>query len=292
MIMAKILDGRVVQAKIEKTLTAAIRRFRPKPRLVIIQVGERPEAALYVKRKKEFGERIGAKVAHRRYLETITEAKLISKIRNFNNDSAVHGIIVQIPLPKQLNTARILNAIKTSKDVDGLSAANLQLAWQNDHDGFRPATARGVLTLLDYYKISLRGQTAVIIGHSALVGKHLALACLNAGATVTICDRGTKNLKAVTRPGDILIAAAGAPRLITKKHVRANQVIVDVGINVLPGQKLLAEIGKRKVVGDVVFEKVAPIVRAISPVPGGVGPLTIACLFENLVEAYRQQRKK
>lgn len=275
-----------MQAEIEKKLLARCRRLAVKPHLVIIQVGKRPESTLYIERKKEFGARIGARITHARYPQTITEAKLISEIINFNNDPVAHGIIVQIPLPKQFNTARILNAISASKDVDGLSAENIQMAWQNNQGGFRPATARGVLTLLEHYKIPLRGRTVTVIGRSALVGKHLALACLNAGATVTICHRETKNLSAVTKLADILIVSAGSPGLITKKYVRANQVIVDVGINVLSGQKLLEEIGKRKIVGDVAFAEVVPIVRAISPVPGGVGPLTIACLFENLIEAY------
>ncbi|MFH1170718.1 MAG: bifunctional 5,10-methylenetetrahydrofolate dehydrogenase/5,10-methenyltetrahydrofolate cyclohydrolase [Candidatus Vogelbacteria bacterium] len=290
--MAKVLDGRVVQVEIEKKLTATCSRLAVKPHLVIIQVGQRPESTLYIARKKEFGERVGVSITHARYPQTITEAKLISEINNFNHNPAVHGIIVQIPLPKQLNTARILNAISAMKDVDGLSAVNLQLAWQNNPNGFRPATARGVLALLDYYRIPLRGRSVVIIGRSALVGKHLVLACLNAGATVTVCHRETKNLSAITKLADILIVSAGSPGLITKKYVGANQVVVDVGINVLSGQKLLEEIGKRKIVGDVAFAEVAPIVRAISPVPGGVGPLTIACLFENLMEAYHQQIKR
>src|SRR3989344_7012774 len=166
--MVKILDGRVVQAGIKKKLTAVIHRFVLKPHLVIIQIGKRPESTLYIARKKEFGEQIGVKITHARYPQTITEAKLISEINNFNNDSRAHGIIVQIPLPPQLNTTRILNAISAVKDVDGLSAVNLQRAWHNDQGGFRPATARGVLTLLDYYKIPLRGRSAVIIGRSAL----------------------------------------------------------------------------------------------------------------------------
>lgn len=281
-----------MQAEIKKKLIARCCRLAVKPHLVIVQVGKRPESTLYIARKKEFGEQVSVKITHTCYLQTITAAKLISEIINFNNNPAVHGIIVQIPLPKQLNTARILNVISPAKDVDGLSAVNLQRAWQNDRGGFRPATARGVLTLLDHYKIPLRGRSVVIIGRSALVGKHLALACLNAGATVTICHRETKNLSATTKQADILIVAAGSPGLITKKYVRANQVVVDVGINVLSGQKLLEEVGKRKIVGDVAFAEVAPIVRALSPVPGGVGPLTIACLFENLIEAYRRQMKR
>lgn len=290
--MTKILDGRIIQTKIKREIIAAIRRFAPKPHLVIIQVGEQPESTIYIEQKKEFGKQLGVNVTHARYSQTITEAGLISKITEFNNDPLVHGIIVQIPLPKRLTSARILDTVAAGKDVDGLSAANLQLVWQNDCLGFRPATTRAVLTLLDYYNISLRGRTVTVVGRSALVGKHLALACLNAGATVTICHRETEDLRRFTRLGDILIVAAGSPQLITEKYVRANQTVIDVGINVLPGQKSPAGIGKRKIAGDVAFEKAAPLVKAISPVPGGVGPLTIACLFENLVEAYRRQTKK
>lgn len=289
-IMLRILDGRVVQDKIKAALIK--RRLSPAPHLVIIQVGERPESSLYIERKKKFGTQLGVKVTHARYPSTISETKLITAINHFNNCPTVHGIIVQIPLSKHLATTLILNAVRAVKDVDGLSATNLQSAWQNRTDGFRPATARAVLTLLDYYKIPLRGQEVVIIGRSALVGKLIALACLNAGATVTVCHRETKHLPTVTKRADILIVAAGAPGLITKKYVRAGQVVVDVGINVLPRGKLLKGIGPRKIVGDVAFGEVARVVRAISPVPGGVGPLTIACLFQNLIEAYRRQKGK
>jgi len=283
--MPKILNGRIVQAEIKQKLERICHRLKRSPHLVILQVGARLESNLYIRKKQEFGEQIGAKVTHARYPETIAEKKLISEIVNFNNDSGVHGIIVQIPLPKKLNVARILNTVAPAKDVDGLSAVNLQTAWQNRNNGFRPATACGVLALLNYYKVPLAGREVVVVGRSALVGKPIALACLNMGATVTICHRQTNNLSGVTRRADILIVATGSPGLITQKSVRAGQVIIDVGINVLPMGKLSSEIGRRKVVGDVVFEKVAPIVKAISPVPGGVGPLTIASLFENLFTA-------
>lgn len=284
--MTKILDGRVVQAEIQKKLAAAFSGCRPEPRLAIVQVGERPESTLYVERKKEFAQTVGVAVAHARYPETVAAAELLAAIKNLNQDKAVHGIIVQIPLPGSLSTATILNAVDRRKDIDGLSALNLQALWQNDATGFRPATARGVMKLLDYYQIPLAGREVAVVGRSALVGKPIALACLNAGATVTISHRQTRDLVAVTKRADILIVAAGAPGLITKNHVREGQVVVDVGINVVSGPKLLEEVGGRKLVGDVAFAEVAPLVAAISPVPGGVGPLTIACLFENLLEAY------
>ena len=266
--MAKILDGRLVQTEIKKTLIATRRSLLFEPQLVIVQVADRPESNLYIERKQQFGAQIGVKVTVAHYSATSTAAALISIIKNFNADTAVQGIIVQLPLPPSLPPARILNAVDPVKDVDGLSAGS----------DFQPATARAVLTLLNYYRFPLAGREVVVVGRSALVGKPIALACLNAGATVTVCHRQTKNLSAVTGRAAILIAAAGARGLITKKHVRAGQVVIDVGINVIAA-------AKRKIVGDVAFAEVVKIVRAISPVPGGVGPLTIACLFENLLAA-------
>ena len=147
------------------------------------------------------------------------------------------------------------------------------------------------MTLLEHYQIPVAGRLVTVVGRSALVGKPIALTCLNAGATVTVCHRQTPNLSAVTKQADILISAAGSPNLITSNHVHKDQVVIDVGINVITGEKLIEEVGSRKLVGDVDFTAVAPIVEAISPVPGGVGPLTIACLFENLLEAYIKQSR-
>ncbi|MEK7208871.1 MAG: bifunctional 5,10-methylenetetrahydrofolate dehydrogenase/5,10-methenyltetrahydrofolate cyclohydrolase [Patescibacteria group bacterium] len=266
--MAKILDGRIVQAEIKKTLMAARRRLLFEPQLVIIQVGARPESNLYIERKQKFGEEIGVKVTRARYAEKITETKLISAIKNFNADPTVQGIIVQLPLPRHLPPAPILNAVDLAKDVDGLAAGS----------NFQSATARAVLTLLDYYNFPLAGRKVTVVGRSTLVGKPIALACLKVGATVTIGHQQTKNLSMITKRADILIVATGAAGLITKNYVRPEQVVIDVGINVVDNQKQ-----KRKIIGDVTFAEVAKIVRAISPVPGGVGPLTIACLFENLL---------
>lgn len=295
----KLLDGRVVQAEIKKRLLDACSALELKPHLVIIQVGERAESTLYIERKKEFANSIGVTVTHAHYPETISQADLISAIQNFNQDKLVHGIIVQIPLPDHLFTRTILNIINVEKDVDGLSASSLQSAWHNK-PGLRPATACGVLALLNYYNIPLAGRGVAVVGRSALVGKPIALACLNAGATVTVCHRQTSNLSAVTKQADILISAAGSPNLITVDHVHRGQMVIDVGIsatarrdgNVVSSEKLAEEVGSRKLVGDVDFTAVAPTVAAISPVPGGVGPLTIACLFENLLSAYTQQNSQ
>ncbi len=268
--MAKILDGKKLNAQIAEGLKKKITKLRAKPKLLIIQVGENAESSTYIKRKIIFGERIGALVELKRYPANIREKKLISEIENFNIDRLTHGVIVQLPLPPHLNQSRIIGALNPDKDVDGF------------HGHFTPATARGVITMLDSYGLKIAGKKAVVVGKSELVGKPIALALLSRGATVTVCHKQTKDLKKETLQAEILVVAAGHPKLITKNHVSKGAVVVDVGINILKNKKL---------VGDVDFPNVSKLTKAISPVPGGVGPMTVASLFENLLEAYRLQTK-
>ncbi|KKU50288.1 MAG: hypothetical protein A3F53_02720 [Candidatus Zambryskibacteria bacterium RIFCSPHIGHO2_12_FULL_48_10] len=263
--MTIILDGKKLSGKIASNLEGKISKLRKKPKLVIVQVGSTEESNRYIRRKIIFGERIGAEVAHRKYPTGITEKKLISEIGLLNSDRKIHGIIVQLPLPSHLDQGRIIGALDPVKDVDGF------------HGLFTPATAKGVIVMLDNYKVEIAGKKAVVVGKSELVGKPIALALLRSGATVTVCHKQTKNLKRETIQADILVVAAGHPKLITKSHVKKGAVVIDVGINVLKNGKLS---------GDVDFKKVSKIVRAISPVPGGIGPMTVASLFENLLEAY------
>ena len=260
-----ILDGRKLGAEIATRLARKIKRLKQKPKLVIVQVGSVPESDKYIKRKKIFGEKIGAQVLHKKYPGNVSKRKLVSEISRLNRNSSVHGIIVQLPLPKHLRN--VPGLITEEKRVDGGKY-------------FRPATAKGVLALLDKYKIKIAGKKVVIVGRTDLVGKPIALEMLKRNATVTICHSQTKNLRKETKQAEILIAAAGKPNLITKNHVSKSQIVVDVGINILPSGKLS---------GDVDFKNVSKIVKAISPVPGGVGPMTVASLFENLVEAYKLQ---
>ena len=301
---AKILDGRIVRDKIAQKLKAEIsRRSLPsreakgsKPKLVILQVGDLAQSNTYIHDKILFGQKIGAIVNHQKLPENITQEKLISLISILNTDRQVTGIIVQMPIPKSLDKDQIIDSISPQKDVDGLTSINLKLLWENRSEGHIPATTKGILTLLDYYKIPIAAKKVVVIGRSFLVGKPTALAFLNRNATVTICHKETRNLKLETRNADILVVAVGKPNLITKDHVRRGQVIVDVGINVVDNQQTTndkrlmtkpeSEIADRKIVGDVDFEKVEKIVSAITPVPGGIGPMTVASLFENLLLAY------
>jgi len=306
--MAKILSGKIVNEKIAKELKTEIsRRSSPssgakgsKPKLVIIQVGDLPESNAYIARKIAFGEKIGAIVDHQKFPQDITQEKLITMISKLNTDSSVTGIIVQMPLPKHLDKDEIIESIKPQKDVDGLTSQNIKKLWENKNGAIIPATTKGVLSLLSYYKIPVSRQKVVIVGRSSLVGKPTLLAFLNNDATVTVCHKATKNLPEQTKSADILVVATGKPNLIGKEHVTKGQVVVDVGINVISqtqnselrtqnSTKPEVEPTSRQLIGDVDFDGVKNIVAAISPVPGGIGPMTVASLFENLLDAYKSQ---
>lgn len=303
--MAKILDGKIVRDKIAKELETKIKALPAggppsrRPKLVIIQVGNLPESNAYINQKVKFGERIGSLVDHQKFAENISQDELTSNLQQLNADSSVHGIIVQMPIAKHLDKDTLIDSIDPAKDVDGLSAVNVKHLWENTNKGFIPATTKGILTLLDYYEIPIAGKKATIVGRSYLVGKPTAIAFLNRGATVTVCHSQTKDLKTETRNAEILVVAVGKPNLITKEHVSKGQVVIDVGINVVENRQktndkglLLKPEGEpetRKLVGDVAFDEVSKIVSAITPVPGGIGPMTVASLFENLLEAYKRQ---
>lgn len=299
--MAKILDGKIVRDKIQAKLSSQISELRTKPRLAIIQIGDLAESNTYIRQKVLFGEKIGAIVEHLKLDENTTQQTLNSHLSPLNSDASVHGIIIQLPIPKHLDKDLLINTIDPVKDVDGQTSINLKKLIENDPTGFTPATTRGVITLLDYYKIPVAQKHVVVVGRSSLVGKPTALSMLNKDATVTVCHSKTRKLEKITKLADILIVAAGKPKLITKNHVSKNQVVVDVGINVvgepintdLVGNRLSKmpenEPPGRKLIGDVDFDEVSKIVSAITPVPGGIGPLTVASLFQNLLEAYTHQ---
>ncbi len=302
--MVKILDGKILRDKIAQKLKQEItlrsRRSQGlRPKLVIIQVGNIPASNTYIRQKVLFGQKIGAIVDHQKLPENITQKALITRISSLNTDPDVTGIIVQMPFPAHLDKDAIIEAIDPRKDVDGLTSTNLKLLWEDKKEAIIPATTKGILALLDYYRIPIGGQKVVVVGRSFLVGKPTAIAFLNRHATVTICHSKTKNLKQETRNAQILVVAAGKPKLITKDHVSEGQIVVDVGINVSevqPRQEVEPQRGKsetepnnHKIVGDVDFEAVKSQVAAISPVPGGIGPMTVASLFENLLEAFTRQ---
>ncbi|MDO8487093.1 MAG: bifunctional 5,10-methylenetetrahydrofolate dehydrogenase/5,10-methenyltetrahydrofolate cyclohydrolase [Candidatus Curtissbacteria bacterium] len=277
--MAKLLDGKIVRDKIEGVLKSKIQNLLAAPRLVIIQVGDNPESNTYIAQKIKFGEKIGANIKHLKLPEDVTEKTLNFNIANFNSEKSINGIIIQLPIPENLDKNQIIEAIDPAKDVDCLHSANLKKLMENNPTGLVPATTKGILTLLEHYKINPAGKHVVVVGRSSLVGKPTALAFLNLDATVTVCHSKTNHLSLITKHSDILISAVGKPGLITKNHVSPGQTVVDVGTTVVDG----------KLKGDVAAGEVEKIVDWISPVPGGVGPMTVASLFQNLLQAYQNQ---
>lgn len=282
--MATILDGRVIRDRIREALKGKIARLSRPPALAIIQVGAREDSSAYIRQKQMFGESVGARVALKQFPEAVPEGEVLSYIEALNEDESTDGIILQIPLPAHLSKDALIEAIAPQKDVDGLTSKNAKCLWAGS-PRIIPATARGILTLLRAYDIDPKGKRVVVVGRSTLVGKPTALLLLSEHATVTIAHRETRNLPLITKEADILVAAVGCPYLIGKEHVSSGQTVIDVGINTPTGEKLDEEISEKKLVGDVDFDAVKDIVAAISPVPGGVGPMTVASLFENLVEA-------
>ena len=273
-----LLDGKKVSTDIKERLKIEFSKLSPKPKLVVILVGDDPASKLYVRSKQRACEEVGVVSEVILLDSSITEQQLILEIEKLNNDPTIHGILVQLPLPKHINETVVINSISDKKDVDGFHIMNKGRLF-NGMPGLYPATPLGVITLLKEYNIDIRKKHAVVIGRSNFVGRPMAGLLLNNDATVTICHRHTENLKQYTLQADIIVCAVGKPNLITADMVKEGAVVVDVGIN---------RIGK-KVVGDVDFENVKEKASYITPVPGGVGPMTIAMLLYNLLNCYNNQ---
>jgi len=283
--MATILDGKIVSGEVKdrlKALTAALPHGGPKPGLAVVQVGEDPASKIYVTNKEKACQEIGYhSVVHRLPADT-SEAALLKLVGELNEDSAIHGMLVQLPLPKTINSNKILLAIDPRKDVDGLHPTNLGLLVAG-LPGPKSCTPYGVMEMLRHYGISLEGKNAVVVGRSNMVGKPMAQMLLAANATVTQCHSRTRDLASETRRADVLVAAIGKARLITADMVKPGAVVVDVGTNRPNGGKLC---------GDVDFGPVSEVASAITPVPGGVGLMTIAMLMQNTWEAFCSQTGK
>ena len=277
---AKILDGKSLAASIrvdlKKKVDALVQRG-VKPGLAVILAGDDPASKVYVRNKTRACEEVGVRSQQIDYPASVTQEELIGRIRKLNADPAVHGILVQLPLPKQIDSARVLEAVAPHKDVDGFHEANLG-ALLAGRPRVVPCTPAGVMRLLEHAGVPLAGRNAVVIGRSNIVGKPVALLLLQKDATVTICHSKSRNLEMETRQADILIAAVGRAKLVTAAMVKPGACVIDVGVNRLPDGKL---------VGDVDFESVKEVAGAITPVPGGVGPMTIAMLLENCVQSCR-----
>ena len=275
-----ILDGRRIKNEILDSVKEEVNNLSIKPSLVVIQVGLDEASNVYIKQKEKMALDVGYKFLHVKYGEEVTTSELVKKIDELNNDDTVHGILVQMPLPSHIDEAVIQNAVRWDKDVDGLSSINAGRLFHNE-DALFPCTPYGILELLDKYNIDICGKHAVVVGRSNLVGKPMAMMLLNKGATVTMCHSKTKNLKEHTKMADILIVAVGKANFITSDMVKEDSVIIDVGINRL----------EDGICGDVDYDMVKDKVSYITPVPGGVGQMTVAMLSVNVLKAYQLQNK-
>ncbi|MDX2111710.1 MAG: bifunctional 5,10-methylenetetrahydrofolate dehydrogenase/5,10-methenyltetrahydrofolate cyclohydrolase [Verrucomicrobiota bacterium] len=288
----EIIDGKLVASHTLDSVKAEIIALGGLPPCVaFVRVGEDPASVFYVGSKQKAASRVGIESRLFVFPESITEAQLLHEVAQLNADPTVHGILVQSPLPKTISEQRIFDAIHPDKDVDGLNSLNQGLLCQEDERAFIPCTPLGVLELLAYYKVPTAGAHAVVVGRSVLVGKPAALLLMQkkstANATVTLCHSRTTDLGYHTRQADILIAAIGRANTIRADMVKPGAVVIDVGINRLPDPK---ETKGYRIVGDVAFDEVSPICSRITPVPGGVGLMTVAMLMKNTLKAWKRSR--
>lgn len=278
-----IIDGKALSAELKAQMTAGmpqiIERYGRVPHLVVILVGENPASQTYVRNKAKGCETVGMKSTVITLPEDITEADLLQQIEALNADDSVDGILVQLPLPKHIREQKVIDTISYEKDVDGFHPMNVARLWQNK-PCIVACTPKGIMEMLKAYGIMPKGKRAVVIGRSNIVGKPIAKLLLDANATVTIAHSRTEDLPSITREADILVAAIGKPKFVTADMVKDGAVIIDVGINRQEDGKLC---------GDVDYENVAPKASFITPVPGGVGPMTITMLLQNTIECFENR---
>jgi methylenetetrahydrofolate dehydrogenase (NADP+) / methenyltetrahydrofolate cyclohydrolase len=280
---AKIIDGKQVAGALRKRLKTELQGYLAQdvtPTLAVIQVGEDPASSVYVRNKHLACAEIGIRSLSCMLPHTVSETDLLSKIDEFNRDKTVHGILVQLPLPSAINTSRVLASIDVCKDVDGFHAHNVGKLLQKQGE-LTPCTPRGIMTLLAHTGISLPGKHAVVIGASTSVGRPMAMELLNGACTVTVCNSRTEDLAYHVGSADIVVAAVGKPELVKGEWIKDGAVVIDVGINRQEDGKL---------VGDVDFQGASKKAAWITPVPGGVGPMTVATLMENTLRATALQQ--
>ena len=289
---ANIIDGKQIAADLrastKELVTEFIDKYNKAPTLAVVLVGEDPASQVYVKTKTKMAKEIGMNVEDHFFEKTVSETDLLDLIHNLNSNKEVNGILVQLPLPDHIDSRVIIDAIDPAKDADGFHAINV---GRNSIGGdllkktFTPCTPLGCYLMLKRHISDLKGMHAVIIGRSNIVGKPMAQLLLEESCTVSIVHSKTKNIEEMTRQGDIVVAAVGRPLMVKKDWIKPGAVVIDVGINRIDDP----ETGKTKLVGDVDYDGVAEVASAITPVPGGVGPMTIACLLKNTVDAANRQ---
>ena len=282
---AQILDGKALAEELRASFRARVTALAERghrPGLAVILVGEDPASQVYVRNKVNACEAAGIFSQKIVYPADVAQDAVMAKIAELNADPRIHGILVQLPLPRHFNEAAVLEAIAVDKDVDGFHAENVGALAQGA-PRFIPCTPYGVMKMLEAHGIDLAGREAVVIGRSNIVGKPMALLLINAGATVTVCNSKTRDLAAHTRRADVLVAAVGKPRFVTTDMVKPGAVVIDVGINRLPPEE------GGTLCGDVDFDAVKEVAALITPVPGGVGPMTITMLLANTIEAAERE---
>jgi methylenetetrahydrofolate dehydrogenase (NADP+)/methenyltetrahydrofolate cyclohydrolase len=282
--MATLIDGTKIASEMYESLEKEVAMLNSKhsilPKLAVILVGKNPASLSYIKQKQKACGRVGIDWEQFDYEEDVTTEQLIEKIEELNKNEMIHGILVQMPLPKHVNINLVTRAIDPKKDVDGFTAYNIgKMFLSTSFEDLAPCTPLGVIKMLEYYKIDIKGKEAVVVGHSNIVGKPLSMMLLNRNATVTTCHIDTKDLAFHTRRADILCVAVGKIGLITADMVKEEAVVIDVGIN---------KTKEGKLVGDVDFKNVEKKASYITPVPGGTGPMTVACLMLNTVRAAKR----
>ncbi len=279
--MSKLIDGKQIAKEIRVELKKEVDALKEKtgkvPGLAVVLVGEDPASATYVRMKGKACEEAGFLSRTHRLSENTTQKELLDLVKQLNDDDEIHGILVQLPLPDGLDEQEVLYTIDPEKDVDGFHPFNVGRLMTGD-PSFVPCTPRGVIELLDRSGVEIKGKRAVVIGRSNIVGKPVALLLLQKHATVTICHSRTQDLPGVVREADIVVAAVGRPEMVKGDWIKEGAIVIDVGVN---------RVGEKKLVGDVAFDEAKEVASLITPVPGGVGPMTIAMLLQNTLESFK-----
>ncbi|AHB47712.1 5,10-methylene-tetrahydrofolate dehydrogenase [Hyphomicrobium nitrativorans NL23] len=285
---AQIIDGKAIAADVRKEVAADVKALQAShgltPGLAVVLVGEDPASKVYVKNKAAQTVEVGMQSFEYKLPETTSEHEILTLVERLNASPEVHGILVQLPLPKHVNAEKVLNSIHPDKDVDGFHPTNVGRLWIGER-ALVPCTPTGSAILAKRAAPDLKGMNAVVIGRSNIVGKPMAALLLRESCTVTIAHSQTKDLPGVVREADLVIAAVGRPEMVKADWIKPGAIVIDVGINRVPSEN-----GKTKLVGDVAYAECAEVAGAITPVPGGVGPMTIACLLQNTVVAAKIQK--
>lgn len=278
-----ILDGKKVANKIKEELLNDIKELKLLdiiPKIVVVLVGHLDESRIYIDMKRKMCEKLGVSFQLIHLDETISESIFISKIEELNNDNLVNGILIQLPIPETFNKNKLLNTISCEKDVDGFHILNAGRLFQNNDINIIPCTPQGCIDLMDEYNIDVKGMNVVIIGTSNLVGLPLSMILLQRGATITLCNINTKDVKSHTVNADMIVTCCGVPKMIKKDWIKENVIMIDIGINRIAGGKI---------VGDTDYDDVYSKCNMITPVPGGIGPMTVISLIKNLVKLTKQK---